>query len=153
MKRCRQFAHIVTLRHVFEIESKVILCMEVCTGGDIQSRLASKGAFTEAAARKICFDLASAIRHIHSQGIVHRDLKPENVLFSAEDGVEVRVCDFGLAHVGHQAKAMRMLEDTANIKRDGIMRTAVGSRIFAGGKLRHGDMETWRHGDIELIHI
>ena len=39
--------------------------------------------------------IGEAISWLHSQGVCHRDLKPENLLLS-EDGVTVKICDFGL---------------------------------------------------------
>ena len=44
--------------------------------------------------------LLAALAHAHARGVVHRDLKPENVLvsqLSADDPVQVKLVDFGLA--------------------------------------------------------
>jgi protein kinase-like protein len=35
--------------------------------------------------------------HAHARGIVHRDIKPANVLLADEEGVSIRLLDFGLA--------------------------------------------------------
>ena len=46
--------------------------------------------------------------------------------------IEVRVCDFGLAHVGNASKAMRMLGDKKDLDREAVMRAAV--RALLRGK-------------------
>ena len=44
---------------------------------------------------RLVFEVAEAMRFVHSRGVVHRDLKPSNVLIGS-DG-HVRVSDFGIA--------------------------------------------------------
>lgn len=43
----------------------------------------------------IVYQLAVALKYLHSAGVVHRDLKPSNILINSS--CEVRVCDFGLS--------------------------------------------------------
>ena len=50
------------------------------------------GQAVEAAAQ-----ILDGLAHAHSRGIVHRDVKPSNVLLAAEEGISVRLLDFGLA--------------------------------------------------------
>lgn len=55
---------------------------------------------SEARAKQIAYQIASAISYLHSYGIVHRDLKLENVMMSdnTEESVP-KIVDFGLSKI------------------------------------------------------
>jgi serine/threonine protein kinase len=44
---------------------------------------------------KVCYDLASAIGHLHEHNIIHRDIKSQNIGFDIRD--DLKLFDFGLA--------------------------------------------------------
>ena len=43
----------------------------------------------------IVYQLACALKYLHSAGVLHRDLKPSNVLLNSQ--CQVKLCDFGLS--------------------------------------------------------
>ena len=75
--------------------------MEQCAGGDLFKWLEDRSfKLTEALAKKLCHQLATAIYYLHSYGIAHRDLKPENILMTnSSDDAELKVVDFGLSKI------------------------------------------------------
>lgn len=51
-------------------------------GGDLFDAITSTNKYTERDASGMLYNLASAIKYLHSLNIVHRDIKPENLLVS-----------------------------------------------------------------------
>lgn len=43
----------------------------------------------------IVYQLACALKYLHSAGVVHRDLKPSNILINSN--CDAKICDFGLS--------------------------------------------------------
>lgn len=72
--------------------------MELLRGGDFFTYLHDrKFIISEARARTIAHEIATAIYFMHSFGIAHRDLKPENILMvNKEEDSEIKLVDFGL---------------------------------------------------------
>ena len=42
----------------------------------------------------ITYQIAKALKYLHSGSIIHRDLKPSNVLVNSD--CKIKLCDFGL---------------------------------------------------------
>ncbi|KAI9910475.1 hypothetical protein PsorP6_010658 [Peronosclerospora sorghi] len=124
LRRVQPHQNIVELLDVFETTREVHLVLELCTGGELFERLATKGAYAEDECVRHVRDMARAVQYLHEYGSsqvgkgqankggridagvwtcdsVHRDLKPENILLSTADEHEavVKVADFGLAKV------------------------------------------------------
>ena len=80
LKRMGRHRHIVSLLDFYEDDKKFYIVMELCSGGDLFSRIVEQGKYSEAQAVRCCRQIAEALLYIHSCGITHRDLKPENIL-------------------------------------------------------------------------
>jgi hypothetical protein len=55
------------------------------------------GAVDDRTAVEAAAQILDGLAHAHARGIVHRDVKPTNVILAEEEGVSVRLLDFGLA--------------------------------------------------------
>ena len=75
------------------------LVMEYVGGGALK-RLC--GALSWWEIRQVLVHLLDALAHAHARGLIHRDIKPENVLLT-RDRAEVKLTDFGLAHLVERA--------------------------------------------------
>ena len=89
------YPHIVSVFDWGEHAGAPFIVMEYMAGGTIVD-LAGGG--DEARARAVVGDALAGLVAIHAKGRVHRDLKPQNLLV-AEDGVTVKIADFGLARI------------------------------------------------------
>ena len=77
------------------------IVMEACIGGELFDEVKAVGQMSERRAQQLGWNVVSGMTYMHSLGVVHRDLKLENLLLDAPNG-NVKICDFGLAHVFKQ---------------------------------------------------
>uniref|UniRef100_A0A8C8LZS1 Serine/threonine-protein kinase DCLK2 n=1 Tax=Oncorhynchus tshawytscha TaxID=74940 RepID=A0A8C8LZS1_ONCTS len=91
--------NIVLLIEEMDTYSELYLVMELVKGGDLFDSITSSNKYTERDASGMIYNLASAIKYLHSLNIVHRDIKPENLLvYEHQDGSKsLKLGDFGLA--------------------------------------------------------
>lgn len=54
----------------------------------------SEGILKEVHIKFIIYQMAKALRYLHTGSIIHRDLKPSNILVNSN--CSIRLCDFGL---------------------------------------------------------
>ena len=88
--------NIVRLFEVIEDDKYFNLFQELCTGGELLSKVQKP--LKEKEIAKIFKQIMSAIAYCHEKGIVHRDMKLENILFSTEsEDSPIKIIDFGLS--------------------------------------------------------
>ncbi|XP_075976213.1 mitogen-activated protein kinase kinase kinase 4-like [Anticarsia gemmatalis] len=75
---------------------KMLLFMELCTEGSLETLVVKMGPLPEQTVRVYTFQLLSALRVLHFNSIVHRDIKTANI-FMAQDNKCVKLGDFGCA--------------------------------------------------------
>nr|XP_023014547.1 ribosomal protein S6 kinase 2 beta isoform X1 [Leptinotarsa decemlineata] len=90
---------IVSLKNVYEDESKVYLVLQLLKGGDLLDYMIAKKRLSEPESAAMLKTLATTVAYLHENGVVHRDLKPANILFASEDWAldSVTICDMGFA--------------------------------------------------------
>uniref|UniRef100_A0A3Q3MCQ7 Serine/threonine-protein kinase DCLK2 n=1 Tax=Mastacembelus armatus TaxID=205130 RepID=A0A3Q3MCQ7_9TELE len=93
--------NIIMLIEEVDTPSELYLVMELVKGGDLFDAITSSAKYTERDASIMVYNLAGALKYLHSMKIVHRDIKPENLLVcSCPDGTKsLKLGDFGLATV------------------------------------------------------
>ncbi|XP_034543692.1 serine/threonine-protein kinase DCLK2 isoform X2 [Notolabrus celidotus] len=93
--------NIIMLIEEVDTSSELYLVMELVKGGDLFDAITSSAKYTERDATVMVYNLAAALKYLHSMKIVHRDIKPENLLvFEYPDGTKsLKLGDFGLATV------------------------------------------------------
>lgn len=88
--------NIVRIFEVIQEPKTINIIMELCTGGELFTRIQSLEHFSEQNAKTYMTDIISAVKYCHDNNIVHRDLKPENILFeSLKDSARLKLIDFG----------------------------------------------------------
>ena len=74
--------HIISLYEIYEDEKYIHMVTEECDGGSLDDMIdLFPLGMPEVNARKIMWQICSAVSHMHASSICHRDLKPGNILF------------------------------------------------------------------------
>ena len=81
------------------------LAMEWLEGEDLAERL-ERGPLPPAEAVAIVADAARALGAAHRRAIVHRDVKPSNLFLVGGRATDVRLLDFGVAHLGRATRPL-----------------------------------------------
>eukprot|EP00899_Mesostigma_viride_P025899 jgi/Mesvir1/6494/Mv16763-RA.2 len=90
--------NVVRFYGAYEDVTSLFLVMELCSGGELLTRILQRKRFTEADASRIVRSILKVVAECHLRGIIHRDIKPENFLFATEDEQsDLKLIDFGLA--------------------------------------------------------
>lgn len=108
---CLEIDHpnIARVFEVYETETSVFLVTELCSGGELYSKLKSVNRFNEIETSFLAAQILKAVNYMHTLDIVHGDLKLENFLFSESSVFRstLKLIDFGFSHLG--AKPFRNL--------------------------------------------
>lgn len=74
--------NIVKYYETYDDKKYLYLCMELCTGGELFSKVTDTGKpMKEADIAIEMSKLLKALQHCHNANIIHRDIKPENIMY------------------------------------------------------------------------
>ncbi len=90
--------------HIYEIdrsEGHLFIAMECVEGQRLDARIGGRP-LAGADIADVAIQIADALNEAHNKGIIHRDIKPANIIVTSRG--QVKVLDFGLAKIGHEAR-------------------------------------------------
>lgn len=118
---------------------------QISLGGDLLNSTVERGSLAEGDARDVMSQLLAAVKHLHNANVVHRDIKLENLVLSRRhDFANVKLCDFGLSHIGAPVGGDSALLDQAfgtpeYVAPEVVLRVGQNQRAAtAGGASAHG---------------
>lgn len=97
MMKLKNHPNIINFIGFYQDKFNYYLVEELCTGGELFSRIIKKTFYGERDAREISRVIVATVGYCHANGIVHRDLKPENILLANKDDFSLKLADFGFA--------------------------------------------------------
>lgn len=75
-------ANVVCLRDSHSTESRILIVLEYCGGGDLGQFIHAHGPSPEPTARHFMRQLVAGVSFLTSEDVIHRDIKPQNLLLS-----------------------------------------------------------------------
>ncbi|KAK3243827.1 hypothetical protein CYMTET_46541 [Cymbomonas tetramitiformis] len=89
---------VIGLKEVYEDADGVHLVTDLCTGGDLVSKIRDSDCFSEKRASQLFGGLMVALEQCHSNGVIHRDVKLDNVLLTDNsENPSLKLIDFTIA--------------------------------------------------------
>ncbi|KAL6501662.1 hypothetical protein OROGR_026795 [Orobanche gracilis] len=119
--------NIIEFKEAYEDEENVYVVMELCRGGDLNSKV---GCYSEKEAARIMRQILKMVYVWHFMGVIHRDLKPQNLLLvSRDEDSQLKAIDFGISTFIEPGQLRRDVEGTSFFMAPEVLRRAHGKEI------------------------
>ncbi|ETN66892.1 mitogen-activated protein kinase kinase kinase [Anopheles darlingi] len=138
--------HLVKYYGVEVHREELLIFMELCPEGTLESLVELNGGLPEAQTRRYTHQLLSAVAELHRNGVVHRDIKTANI-FLHKDGNCLKLGDFGSA-VQIQAHTTMVGELKGYVGTQAYMAPEVFTRTNTEGHGRAADI--WSVGCVVI---
>ncbi|XP_023166782.1 testis-specific serine/threonine-protein kinase 1-like [Drosophila hydei] len=102
--------NIIQIHSILQRGPKIFIFMRFAERGDLLTHVKKVGYVEEKQAKIWFYQMANALKYLHSFDIAHRDLKCENILLS--EHFNIKLADFGFACFCQSKGGKRMLSDT-----------------------------------------
>ena len=123
LKKCTHESIVCYIDDFYE-ESKLLIIMEYCDGGDLAKFIDSqKQPLSEDFIREWFRQLTSGVCYIHSKKIIHRDLKTANIFLTLDK--RLKIGDFGISK--------RLTETTS------LASTLAGTAVYMAPEIHGGE--------------
>jgi serine/threonine protein kinase len=90
--------NIVTYHKTMNTGSRIIIVMEMCSGGELSKYIKNRTKFNITDIQSFFSQIISGYKHLLKHNIVHRDIKSANILLSADQKI-IKFIDFGLSKI------------------------------------------------------
>eukprot|EP00928_Gymnodinium_smaydae_P071227 TRINITY_DN54870_c0_g1_i1.p1 TRINITY_DN54870_c0_g1~~TRINITY_DN54870_c0_g1_i1.p1 ORF type:complete len:401 (+),score=25.27 TRINITY_DN54870_c0_g1_i1:72-1274(+) len=104
LRHVRGHPHVVDVQ-AFQAHDPLVIVMPFYGNRDLHAMVHKQNGLSENEARKVSFELMTAVQYLHGLGVLHRDIKPENMLIK-RDGRTVLI-DFDIACFVSDSQAMQ----------------------------------------------
>ena len=96
LKEVSQCNNIVKIIDYSCTNTKLIIALEYCEEGDLESYIRTHPNIPLDLTRKWIYELLSAVKFLHEKKIIHRDIKPGNILLK---NMCIKLGDFGVSRM------------------------------------------------------
>lgn len=91
---------IMEIYAVYTLPDKLFMVTEYLRGGELLTAICKRDHYHERDARRVMWQVTSALQYMHARRVIHRDIKPMNLILT-ERTLEspVKIADFGFAAI------------------------------------------------------
>lgn len=91
---------IMEIYAVYTLPDKLFMVTEYLRGGELLTAICKRDHYHERDARRVMWQVTSALQYMHARRVIHRDIKPMNLILTERTlDSPVKIADFGFAAI------------------------------------------------------